>query len=62
MNCEVSLKIAQESETMGNLDNAVSLKPATQRIMPEAESHNLDPSRCKPTARERAQGAQGEWA
>jgi len=59
MNRKVSLNIAPESGTMTELDSTVSLEPTTHCIMPEAESHHSDPSRCTPTARDRTEGAQG---
>jgi hypothetical protein len=57
---QVSLNIALESGTMRDLNSTVSLEPPTHCIMPEAESHNSDTSRCTPAARERTEGAQGE--
>ena len=62
MSWKVSLKIVQESGTMSDLNSTVSLEPTTHCIMPKAELHNSDASRCTPTARDRAEGAQGERA
>jgi len=62
MSWKASLEIAPESGTMSDLSSTFPLEPTTHCIMPKAESHNSDASRCTPTTHDRVEGAQGERA
>jgi len=59
---KVSLKIAQDSGTMSDLNSTASLEATTHCIMPKTELHHSDASRCTPTKHDRAEGVQGERA